>query len=262
MLRGRYAFLCRAGAVTAPRTTPPAPLDRLGGFRVQEPLGGGGMGVVYAAVDEASGAAAAVKLVRPEWLWFPGARERFAREIEAVQRLDHPGIVRILAHDLEGAVPWFAMERVAGRSLGAVLAAHRGADPSRLPAADLRQPAANWSGACVQVAAQVAQALAHAHAHAIVHRDVKPSNVMLGDDGRVRLIDFGLASVAATERLTRTGVQPGSLAYMSPEQARGEEVDARTDVWSLGVLLYELLTLHQPFVRASTSSPRACSGDM
>jgi serine/threonine-protein kinase len=251
-LRERYAFLCRNGAAAPPAGA----RDTLGPFRIGEPLGGGGMGVVYAAVDQRSMQAAALKVVRPEWLWFPGARERFAREIAAVAQLDDPGIVRVLAHDVHAEVPWYAMELVAGRSLAAVLGAHRGADPGRLPAAALRQHAPDWASACIQVACQVARALAHAHAHGIVHRDVKPSNVMLGDDGRARLIDFGLAAVATAESLTRTGVQPGSLAYMSPEQARGEPVDARTDVWSLGVLLYELLTLHQPFVRATEAATR------
>ncbi|MFO1078226.1 MAG: serine/threonine-protein kinase [Planctomycetota bacterium] len=253
-LRRRFAFLLRAGAL--PAVDAAATPRRLGTFELHERLGGGGMGIVHRATEHPIGRDVALKLIRPEHLWFDGARKRFLREIEAVAALDHPGIVPIYSAGEHDGVPYCAMELVRGRSLADVLAQLRDGAGTPTPAV-LQQPkAANWTDACFAVVNQVAAALRHGHERGIVHRDVKPSNIMLGDDGRARLIDFGLARLATAESMTRSGVQPGSLAYMSPEQVRGEEVDARTDVWSLGVTLYELLTLRQPFLAATEAETR------
>jgi tRNA A-37 threonylcarbamoyl transferase component Bud32 len=224
------------------------PPERIGRFRLLRRLGGGGMGVVHLALEEPLGREVALKLMRPEQLWFEGAHRRFLREAEAIASLAHPGIVSIHAFGEHDGLPFCAMEFIAGRSLGEILDGLRGRDPSTLRPGSIGQPGArNWTEACFSLALQVASALRHAHARAIVHRDVKPSNIMLDAEGRVRLIDFGLAHLARSESMTHTGTQPGSLAYMSPEQLRGESIDARTDIYSLGVTLYELLALRMPF---------------
>ncbi|HEX5054699.1 MAG TPA: serine/threonine-protein kinase [Planctomycetota bacterium] len=253
-LRRRFDFLRRSGAVGARDAGEPR--RRLGNFELGERLGGGGMGIVYRATELSIGRDVALKLIRPEHLWFDGARKRFLREIEAVAALDHPGIVPIYTAGEHDGVPFCAMELVRGSSLALVLATLGARDSSPDPAVLRQAGATNWTDACFALVRQVADALAHGHARGIVHRDVKPSNIMLGDDGRARLIDFGLARVASAATMTKSGVQPGSPAYMSPEQVRGEEVDARTDVWSLGVTLCELLTLRQPFAAGTEAATR------
>src|SRR5687767_7876648 len=212
--------------------------ERLGEFRLLRKLGGGGMGVVYLAEQESLKRRVALKLVRPELLYFSGARERFRREVEVVAKLNHPGIVPIYSVDAEADVPWFAMEWVEGASLGDVLVVVQGRDPARLTGADLdlalaaamAQPAAStegvkgegakgtWIERCLRLVHQAAIALQHAHERGVVHRDMKPNNLMLTSDGRVRLVDFGLASTEGTSKLTKSSSQLGSLPYTSPEQ--------------------------------------------
>jgi serine/threonine protein kinase len=243
--------------------------ERLGEFRLLRRLGGGGMGVVYEALQESLGRTVALKLIRPEHLYFPRARERFRRETLAVASLQHPGIVPIYTVGEELGIPFFAMELAAGCTLAEVLGALKGRAPEGLRRSDLLEAAragaergsdeplepladSGWVEACVDLTVQVARALAHAHARGIVHRDVKPSNVIVARDGRARLLDFGLASTQDEPHLTREGVAIGSLTYMAPEQVRGElDPGPRADVYSLGVLLYELLTLQVPFVDES-----------
>jgi tetratricopeptide (TPR) repeat protein/tRNA A-37 threonylcarbamoyl transferase component Bud32 len=253
-LRRRFESLARMGllpdgdAAGAPR--------RVGRFVLGERLGGGGMGVVHRAREEPLGREVALKLVRADQLGVEGARRRFLREIEAVAALSHPGIVPILSFGEADGAPWYSMPIVEGRSLADVIA--RLCELGRSPVADdVHQQQPGWTLACCAIAAQVADALAHAHARGVVHRDVKPSNVMLTRDGRALLLDFGLAQVAGQDSMTRTGAQPGSLPYMSPEQVRGEPVDDRTDVWSLGVVLYELLALRQPFAADTEARTRS-----
>lgn len=282
-VRARLDQLAALGLLADQRTSDCVP-ERLGGFRLLRHLGGGGMGEVYLAREESLGRDVALKLIRPELLYAPDARARFAREAHTVAQLSHPGLVPVHASGEEGGIPWLAMELVRGATLEAVLASLAGRDPASLDAADLRRavmaatpafdelPAdssasdtsarelfdGSWSDACLRVVAAVADCLQHAHEHGVLHRDVKPANIMLDAAGRVRLLDFGVAARADAGKLTRTGAQIGSLVYMAPEQVRGElsGLDARVDVYGLGVTLHELLTLRPAFEAESLDALR------
>ena len=258
-LRARLAALGDAGMLTSADALP----GRLGPFRIERRLGGGGMGVVYAAMQEPLERRVALKVVRADQLYFPGAKERFRREVQLVARLAHASIAPVYSVGEHDGVPYFAMEHLQGATLAEVLAqldrtprrgdelAHAVADV--VQARDGERPHVDGdlfmgSGleATLRMGRRIAEALAHAHSRGVLHRDVKPSNVMLTTDGRVLLFDFGLASSARASRLTRSGSRLGSLAYMSPEQARGDEGDERSDVYGLGALLCEALTLRPP----------------
>ena len=254
---------------------PPSPRDfpeRLGEFRLVRRLGSGGMGVVYEAAQESLGRSVALKLVRPELLYFEGARERFRREIEAVARLQHPAIVPVLASGEQDGVPFYAMELMHGLTVQELCTTLAGRDPATLRAEDLRQALGSdgsgtdplrgsWWQVCVRVVHTVALGVRHAHLRGIVHRDIKPSNVMLTRDGRSVLLDFGVALLGGRSEFTRTGNTPGSPAFMSPEQLRGDAVDERTDVYSLGASLWQMLTLVPPF-RGEKDLQRIRTGDL
>ncbi len=244
----------------------PGTPERLGDFRLRERLGAGAMGVIYLAEQLSLKRSVALKLVRPESRFFPEARERFQREAGSAARLVHPGIARVHAHGEQDGVPWIAMELIDGIALSSALGELSGRDPRGLSGADLlelarraaRAPLAieapplaplqgDWVRSCLWIARELAQALEHAHQQGVLHRDVKPGNVMLSASGRVVLLDFGLARGRSDPRLTRTGMRAGSLAYMAPELLHGEgRSDARADVYSLGVTLFELLALSLP----------------
>ncbi len=242
--------------------------ERLGDFRLERRIASGGMGVVFEAWQLSVGRRVALKLVRPEMLFFPGARERFRREVEAVARLSDPGIVAVHAVGEEQGLPFLAMEYVAGPSLAEVLDGLHGRDPAGLRGADLRAAllrahdgtasesgskvrlfGGTWVEAVVALVADVARSIEHAHRRGVLHRDLKPSNVIVTAGGRAVVVDFGLANVAGTGRLTRTGSQMGSLPYMAPEALRGEarELGSAADVYGLGVTLYELSALRLPY---------------
>ena len=200
-------------------------------YEVLESIGGGGMGVVYKALDTRLGRTVALKFLPPELTRDPDAKERFLQEARAASALDHPNVCTI--HEIgetEEDQLYLAMACYDGETLRRRIER----EPLSLDEA-------------TDIAKQVAQGLAKAHRQGIIHRDVKPANVMLTGDGVVKILDFGLAKLAGTAALTRTGLSLGTPAYMSPEQARGDEVDARTDVWSLGVLLYEMIAGRRPF---------------
>ena len=253
--------------------TPRLP-EEIGGHRLLARLGGGGMGVVYEAED-AGGRRVALKILRPAELAFGNMRARFRREVQAASRLAHPGIVSVFAMGEEHGIPYLAMELVRGCTLARAMDRQGRRAAGELTGADLARAVTeearrggedgpfvceddlfdgSWSEACLRVVRRVAEALEHAHGRGVLHRDVKPANVMITPEGRVVLLDFGLAAVTGADRLTRTGAEIGSLPYMAPEQiAEGEgDVGRRTDVYQLGVTLYELLTLRAPFLDPSS----------
>jgi len=270
-IRSRYRALEAVGLLAQSGGDGSAFPSHLGEFRLVEPLGGGGMGVVYRAVEEPLQREVALKLIRPEHLYFPGARQWFRREVEAIARLQHQGIVPIYRAGEANGIPFFVMELVPGKSLAQAIGAVQRVPQERLRARALAAAVGedeastlrgvfalgSWVDACIGIVLQVAEALVHAHARGVIHRDVKPSNIMLTRDGRARLLDFGLAAREGSAKLTRTGVAMGSLAYMAPEQVRGSAVDERSDVYALGVTLYELLTLQEPYYDDSSEVLRA-----
>ncbi len=224
---------------------PARSLDRLGRWRIVRELGRGGMGVVYLAVDDTTGERAAIKRLATDQ---PGAVARFRREATAVARVSHPGLCRVLEVAPEGGPPWIALELLEGETLADDLRRRRRALEDGAPLAHGTQEIDRWLG----IGEQVALALHAAHEAGLVHRDVKPADVMLTPDGRAVVLDFGLAHAEADAdetRITRTGVPVGTPAYMSPEQvhAGSAPVDRRTDVYSLGATLYEAMTLEAPF---------------
>ena len=226
--------------------------ETLGHFEIIDKLGEGGMGVLYRARDPRLGRTVAIKVLRPAVVADPERTRRFLQEARAVSALNHPNIVTI--HDI-GEDPargtWIAMECLDGESLRQRLARGRLAVPEAL-----------------RIAVEIARGLAAAHAAGIVHRDVKPANVMVTESGIVKVLDFGLAKLVGPERAgtdsvaptlsspagTRLGVILGTPAYMSPEQAEGRPVDARSDVFSFGAVLYEMLTGKRPFEGTSELS--------
>jgi tetratricopeptide (TPR) repeat protein len=202
-----------------------------GKYRIQKELGRGGMGVVCEAEDITLKRTVALKFLPMELTYDAKARERFVHEAQAASALDHPHICTI--HEIgetESGQMYIAMACYRGESLKAKI--KRG--PLRVKDA-------------LALAVQVADGMAKAHEQGIVHRDIKPANIIVTEDGVAKLVDFGLAKLAGEARLTRSGTVVGTVAYMSPEQVKGETVDTRSDVWSLGVVLYEMMAGTLPF---------------
>lgn len=193
-----------------------------GRWQLGEPIGRGAVAVVHDAVDATTGDRVAVKVLRHA---DADQRARFAREVVALESLDHPGVVQVLGHGELDGCPFLVLERIAGGSLADRIA--RGP----LPEAEV-----------VAIGATLADALVHAHERGVVHRDVKPSNVLLDDGGAPRLADFGVAQLDGAGSLTATGFTVGTAGYLAPEQVRGEAVGPEADVYSLGLLLLEALT--------------------
>ncbi len=201
-------------------------------FRIGEPLGSGGMGVVYEAEDTRLGRPVALKFLVPELVRDPVAKARFLMEARAASALDHANLCTILeAGESEDGLLFLAMPRYDGESLERRIA--RGP----LPVEE-----------ALEIVLQAARGLAKAHAHGIIHRDVKPGNLYLTKDGVVKILDFGIAKLTGEAGNTRGGAVLGTPSYMAPEQTQGEAVDARADIWSLGVVLYEMLAGRRPFV--------------
>ncbi|HZL92792.1 MAG TPA: serine/threonine-protein kinase, partial [Vicinamibacterales bacterium] len=214
-------------------STPPVDAligQTIGSYVIVARVGGGGMGVVYQARDTRLGRTVALKFLPPQWSHDDEARQRFVREAQAASATSHPNICTI--HDIETAPDgqlFIVMAYYEGQTL-----------KQRLASGPLTIDEA------LDIATQIADGLAKAHAQNVVHRDIKPGNVMLTEDG-VRIVDFGLATFADALKLTAEHSTLGTAAYMSPEQVRGLAADARSDVWAVGVILYETLTGRVPF---------------
>ncbi|MEL6428010.1 MAG: serine/threonine-protein kinase [Planctomycetota bacterium] len=249
-LRERLALLEELGLadVAAANRADDAETPRFGSFVLHEVIGEGGMGVVHRATQRGLEREVVIKLVRPELLHFGRSRERFAREAEAVARLAHPSIAAVHATGEENGVPFIAMELVEGVALDDARgrAWESGSPPRTDEALGDSFTGGPWWRAVLLIGAQLADALHHAHQRGVLHRDVKPSNVLVDPDGRAKLIDFGLHLAEtgddARSRLTREGGAPGTLLYMAPEQVEDGTYDARSEVYALGATLYELLT--------------------
>jgi serine/threonine-protein kinase len=203
----------------------------LGKYQILERLGRGGMATVYRAYQTGMDRVVAVKVMHPQYTDDPSFIERFKREARAVGALRHPNIVQVIDFDVQDGQYYMVMEYVETESLKERLQ-KRGALPIR---------------EALSIARKLADALAYAHAHGMLHRDVKPANVLMSKSGEPILTDFGIAKLMDSTGLTASGAAVGTPAYMSPEAGRGEAVDERTDVYSLGVMLYEMLSGELPF---------------
>ena len=222
--------------------------SKLGIYEVLSPIGAGGMGEIYRARDTRLGREVAIKVLPTDWLHDEGRRRRFIQEAQSASALNHPNIITIYEIDSEGAIDFIVMEYVRGAGLDVLI-----------PRTGLRLPE------LLRIATPVADALAAAHAGGIIHRDLKPANVMVGEAGAVKVLDFGLAKLmtddsipddgtvtrVAAAGLSMPGAIMGTAAYMSPEQATGGKVDARSDIFSFGAMLYEMATGTRAFAGSS-----------
>ncbi len=212
-------------------------MDRVGPYIVDRKIGTGGMGTVYLAHNEANGEAAAVKVLPASLAREEGFLARFEREIAALRQLDNPHVVKVFDSGAVGEVGgdgqayYYAMEYVEGETLLAKMRRER-----RLP----------WP-TVIDYGVQVCSALKAAHDAGIIHRDLKPSNLLISNDGNVKLADFGVAQVFASSRLTKTGGIIGTAEFMSPEQAQGQRATKKSDLYSLGAVMYTMLAGKPPY---------------
>ena len=200
-------------------------------YEIDEVIGEGGMAKVFRGTDTVLGRTVAVKVLAPQFAEDEQFVARFRREAQAAAALNHPNIVSVFDTGSSGSVHYIVMEYVEGRTLREVIRAESRLLPER----------------SVEIAEAVSRALSAAHEKGLVHRDIKPGNIMLTGDGQVKVMDFGIARATSADTVTQTAAVLGTAAYLSPEQAQGETVDARSDIYSLGVVLYEMLTGRQPF---------------
>ncbi|HWE43336.1 MAG TPA: serine/threonine-protein kinase, partial [Gemmatimonadaceae bacterium] len=222
--------------MTATPVTPRSDLDVVQSalaaeYDVVEEIGRGGMAIVYRAVERAAGREVAIKVLPAQFAFDEGFVERFQREGRIAAQLEHPYIVPVYSVGRRGPVIYFVMKLFRGPSLGQRLAAHH-----RLPVAETRR-----------MLIEAASALGWAAARGVVHRDVKPDNIMFDEDGSCVVADFGIARSASESKLTATGMSVGTPRYMSPEQARSKPLDGRSDIYSLGIVAWECLVGDTPF---------------
>ena len=204
-------------------------------YQVIDELGVGGMGRIYRVLDKKLGEEIALKLIRPEIASDRATIDRFAAELKLARQIVHKNVARMFDLNEETGVPYITMEYVQGENL------------KRL----LRKVGRLFAGQAIPIACQISEGLAEAHRLGIVHRDLKPQNIMIDEDGQAKILDFGLARLQRTDEEMKKHELSGTPAYMSPEQVRGEPVDGRSDLYSLGVLMYEMLTGALPFKAAS-----------
>ncbi len=193
------------------------------------------MGAVYQGVDLMVEREVAIKMLRPEIARQPDIVERFRAEAVALAKLNHPNIATLYSFFREGDEYFMVMEFVVGRTLESIM---QGSPPISAEAA-------------IAISSQVLDAIEHAHSYGILHRDIKPANIMLTGSGQVKVTDFGIARVLGKARMTREGTICGTLEYLAPERIRGQEGDIRSDLYSMGIVLYEMLSSHLPFERDS-----------
>jgi Tol biopolymer transport system component len=210
--------------------------EKLGKYKIIEEVGRGGFAAVYKAMDTTLDRTVALKVLAPHLLWDPTFVQRFQREAKVAANLDHSNIVTIYEVSQVEGVYFIAMQFLEGRTLSQILEAEGPLPVSRVQG----------------IAEQIASALDYAHTRGFVHRDVKPTNVIVADDGRATLTDFGLVKAGEGTKLSTTGVIFGTPEYMSPEQAEGKKLDTRSDVYSLGVVLFEMLAGRAPFMADTT----------
>ncbi len=214
----------------------------VGNYKIIDKIGEGGMGAVFKGVDLMLEREVAIKMLRPELARQPNVVERFRTEAVTLAKLNHPNVATLHSFFRQGEDFFMVMEFVRGRTLDDVI----------------RAQGAMQCNQAIELFCMALEGIDHAHKMGIVHRDIKPANMMLTETGSIKVMDFGIARVLGTDRLTRAGHLIGTVEYMSPEQVRGEETDARSDIYSLGILLYEMLTGRVPFNSTSEYELMRC----